>query len=198
MGAMTDPEHVVDVRWHQGLDADAALRAHVAVVVGTRADAVSVGRLCPRCASDDHGRPWSDHGVQVSLARAGPHVVTAVATVAVGIDAQSVASLASAARGLWDDRGIWDDLGLGLEGSSPAERAALWCRLEAVAKLTGDGLSRAFDGQSLDPYEGAYDGVYDVRDLAAPEGFAAAVAVHRRADAAESTPPPRAGPPELG
>src|ERR1700753_3122575 len=112
------------VAWHVDGDADAALRSHVAAVVGTDPHAVRVGRLCAACGSADHGRPWADHGVQVSLARSGPHLVTAVAFVPVGVAVESVAPV----------DGAWDDLGAVEPADTPAARAARWCRLEAVAK----------------------------------------------------------------
>jgi 4'-phosphopantetheinyl transferase len=153
----------VDIAWHASQDADAALRSHVGTVVGTDPSAVRVGRLCPRCGSGAHGRPWADaqvaDAVHVSVARSGPHLVTAVAGVPVGVDVESVAAV---------DR-AWDDLALSQVASSAVERAAVWCRIEAVAKLTGAGLALPRDGVPLDEY--------DVRDLVAPDGYAAAVAV---------------------
>jgi 4'-phosphopantetheinyl transferase len=152
----------VDVAWHSAPHADEALRTHVASVVGADPATVRVGRVCPRCGSAAHGRPWTDHDVHVSVARSGPHLVTAVAAVPVGVDVESVASV---------DR-AWEDLGLTRPAHSPAERAAVWCRIEAVAKLTGAGLTLPRDDVRLEEY--------DVEDVTAPDGFAAAVAVHRR------------------
>jgi 4'-phosphopantetheinyl transferase len=155
------PASTVDVAWHASGDADALLRSHVASVVGAEPGEVRVGRLCPRCGSASHGRPWTSHDVHVSVARSGPHVVTAVASVPVGVDVESVGAVDLA----------WGDLGLARPAASRAERAAVWCRIEAVAKLTGQGLTLPRDDLRLE--------AYDVRDLDAPAGFAAAVAVER-------------------
>lgn len=153
----------VDVAWHADSDADAALRDHVAAVVGVERAHVRVGRLCPRCGSASHGRPWADHDVHVSLARSGPHLVTAVSRVPVGVDVESVAAVGRA----------WPDLGVRTPTGTLQEQAALWCRIEAVAKLTGRGLSAPAYDVWLD--------AYDVRDLAAPESYVAAIATYRRA-----------------
>lgn len=150
--------------WHDATtDADAALGAHVAGVVGVPAGAVDVGRLCPRCGSADHGRPWASHGVHVSLARSGPHLVTAVSTTGpVGVDVECVADVASA----WDDLSALLDPGTVVRGT----RAALWCRTEAMLKRDGTGLSARRERRTPED-----DHLVD--DLAAPAGYCAAVAV---------------------
>ena len=40
-------------------DADRALAAHVADVVGVQPDEIRVGRHCPACGAVSHGRPWA-------------------------------------------------------------------------------------------------------------------------------------------
>jgi 4'-phosphopantetheinyl transferase len=160
---VTPVDHGVTVRWFDAdHEADAALRAHVALVTGAEPDDVEVGRRCPRCGSAEHGRPWASHGVHVSLARSGPHLVTAVSTVGpVGVDVESLAQVERA----------WDDVSALVEPEnlpSGTARAGLWCRTEAVLKRDGNGVAGASDAhQHLTSY---------VDDLVAPSGYCAAVA----------------------
>jgi 4'-phosphopantetheinyl transferase len=156
-------DHGVTVRWHDATtDSDDALRTHVAGVVGVEPEVVEVGRLCQRCGSASHGRPWSSHGVHVSLARSGPHLVTAVSTTGpVGVDVESVADVDRA----WDDLSSLLDPGTVALGTA---RAALWCRTEAVLKRDGTGLSAAPDRRTVEVF---------VDDLVAPAGYCAAVAL---------------------
>ncbi len=162
---MTTDGGPVTVRWHEATtDADEALRVHVAEVAGVEPATVEVGRLCGRCGSSDHGRPWAGHGVHVSLARSGPHLVTAVSTTGpVGVDVESETAV---------DR-AWPDL-TPLAGPPPAGvgRAAWWCRLEAVLKRDGIGFADGVDGGHVDEEL--------VDDLAAPTGYRAAIAVTSR------------------
>jgi 4'-phosphopantetheinyl transferase len=160
----------VTVCWHDALtDADEALRTHVAVVVGVEPGSVDVGRLCGQCGSSEHGRPWAAGGVHVSLARSGPHLVTAVsASGPVGVDVASVADV---------DR-AWDDVSSLVGGQTPEDataRAALWCRTEAALKRAGTGFSTTDVG---DMAAGGHVG-----DLGAPPGFCAAVAYDASDDA---------------
>ena len=166
MTGVPAPDVTTDVRWHSSdTGADEALRIHVGAVVGVRPGSVKVGRLCGRCGSVEHGRPWADHGVHVSLARSGRHLVTAVSTSGpVGVDVESVDAV---------DR-AWEDLSA-LWGSEPVPegtgRAAWWCRLEAALKRDGAGLA--------DPVDLALVDRRRVDDLVAPAAYCAAVAVTR-------------------
>jgi 4'-phosphopantetheinyl transferase len=152
----------VTVGWHVGsAGADEALRLHVARVVEVEADEVTVGRLCPRCGSTGHGRPWASHGAHVSLARSAPHLVTAVSTRGpVGVDVEEVERV---------DR-AWADLAPVLEclDVPVGDRARLWCRTEAALKRAGTGFAP--------PYDVGVRTRGRVDDVAAPEGFCAAVA----------------------
>jgi 4'-phosphopantetheinyl transferase len=147
----------VTVCWHDAAsEADDALRAHVGTVLGLDPGSVDVGRLCGSCGSSEHGRPWAGHGVEVSLARSGPHLVTAVSTAGrVGVDVESVARVHAATESLPD------------LGTSPAQ---CWCRAEAALKREGTGLSTPRELTSA----AAAD---HVLDLEAPPGHRAAVAV---------------------
>jgi len=153
------------VQWHDATtEADTALRDHVATVVGVQPETVEVGRICGRCGSSEHGRPWAGHGVHVSLARSGPHLVTAVSTTGpVGVDVEDVAAV---------DR-AWPDLAP-LAGPIPdgVGHAPWWCRLEAVLKRDGVGLADGLHVVDVD------DELVD--DLVAPTGYCAAIAVTAR------------------
>ena len=88
----------VDVAWHDAsVDADAAVAAQLRRN-GSGTGDVRTGRLCARCGSSAHGRPWATYDgryVPVSLARSGPHLVTALRTDgAVGVDVESIAEVA--------------------------------------------------------------------------------------------------------
>jgi 4'-phosphopantetheinyl transferase len=161
---VTPVDHGVSVRWFAaGVDANAALRDHVAAVAGVEPGSVEVGRLCGHCGSADHGRPWASHGVHVSLARAGDHLVTAVSTAGpVGVDVEAVSEVDRA----WDDvSSLLEPHGV-IEGSG---RAALWCSTEAALKRQGTGF-RPIRSDAVPEPTGYVD------DLVAPAGFCAAVA----------------------
>jgi 4'-phosphopantetheinyl transferase len=155
----------VDVRWHVGRSTDEALVEHARSVTGTDAAAVRVGRLCPQCGSASHGRPWVEvregyAGLQASVARSGPHVVTALADGPVGVDVEDVAAVA---RG-WDPALV---LAGDERADSDEDRARAWTRKEAVLKARGTGLATPMTTVVL------VDS--DWTDLAAPPGHVAAV-----------------------
>lgn len=152
--------------WHYGgLASDEALQVHVARTLDTTPGHVAVGRQCPWCGSDRHGRPWvrtaDGRRPHVSLARAGGHLVTAVSpSLRTGIDVESVRAV--------DQR--WDPtlvLHPTERADSPEERAAMWCRKEAILKALGTGLRR--------PMSQIRCRDWPVEDIAAPPGLAAAV-----------------------
>lgn len=156
----------LEVRWHPSTaDADTAAAAHVRAVLG--AGVVRVGRQCPQCGSATHGRPWARHEgrpVPVSLARSGPHLVTAVGTSgAVGVDVESVAAV----NAHWDPDLV---LAAGEEARTGIERARAWARKEALLKAYGVGLAEPAEASRLVDFPG------EVTDLAAPDGYVAAAA----------------------
>lgn len=166
---MTSP----DIVWHDGRrGSDAALRAHVAASHGVDETQVRVGRHCKWCGSDAHGHPWAltadGRRPHVSLARAAGHLVTALCDQPVGIDIESVRSV--------DER--WDPalvLHPTETAGSPSERAAMWCRKEAILKATGDGLEVAMSSVRCADW--------DIEDLPTPPGLWASVAVLQSAQA---------------
>jgi 4'-phosphopantetheinyl transferase len=123
-----------------------------------------------------------------SLSRAREVVLLAVARVEVGVDVEHGAHLPADPEGL---------SGLARRVLTPREHAAfaripsaarsgallaLWARKEALLKALGTGLARAPDTLhvGLGP-RGAAQGRFRTRDLAAPPGFAASLAVAGRA-----------------
>ena len=150
-------------------DADEILRARVAALRGVPLQEVRVGRACPRCGADAHGRPWALVGtleVPVSLSRCGEHLMTAVVPAgAVGVDLESVAAVA---RG-WDEDLVLHprERDRGAPGTD-RERAAVWARKEAVLKMLGTGLATPMSTVDLADH--------DVTDVPAPPGHVAALA----------------------
>ena len=124
------------------------------------------GRLCPRCGSSRHGRPWlRAYGVahHVSLSRSGGHLVTVLADAPVGIDVESVADVA---RG-WDPSLV---LAPGEDAATDEDRARAWSRKEAVLKQRGTGLAIPMTSVVLADLADA-----QWADLDAPPGYVAAV-----------------------
>ena len=172
---------VVDVRWHVGLSTDEALVEHARVVTGANAAAVRVGHLCPQCGSASHGRPWVEvregyaaRRLEASVARSGPHVVTALADVPVGVDVEDVAAVA---RG-WDPTLV---LARDERADSDEDRARAWTRKEAVLKARGTGLATLMTTVVLADT--------DWTDLAAPPGHVAAVSRGTRRSPADPAAP---------
>lgn len=137
------------VVWGRGSSSggpDDLLRRAVAAHLEVDAEEVQTGRLCPRCASTDHGRPVvlragraSGRGerrpVHVSLSRAAGRTVVAVTTAGpVGVDVEHVdaAGFDTFARvGLHRDEADGD----------AAWRTRTWVRKESLVKATGHGLA---------------------------------------------------------
>ena len=174
----------VEVRWHRGRTNDEALADHTrAATGGDPALAIEVGRLCPQCGSATHGRPRvavpgrrTARPVEVSVARSGPHVLTALADRPVGVDVEHVGDVA---RG-WDPALV---LAPGERADSAEAQARSWARKEAVLKARGTGLAVPMTLVVL--------AEVDSTDLPAPPGYVAALGT----DAASGiSPAGRAGP----
>jgi len=179
----------VSVRWHSNeYDAAAVVRAELSARYGVRD--VSVGRLCGRCGSSGHGRPWARvggrHRVAVSWSRAEGHLVTAISpTRPVGVDVEAVRQVSA----LWP---LAEALGPGEHAGDVEELTWLWVAKEAILKAKGVGLSEPMDQFCVRDYAG------DLLRLDAPPGLVAAVALHplrSRASGARPGPatPGRAG-----
>jgi 4'-phosphopantetheinyl transferase len=156
------PDVAAHIAWHSAsLGASTALETHARSLLGP--GAVTSGRLCPACGSDAHGRPWVRHVgrmVHVSLSRSGPHLMTAIADVAVGVDVE-VAAI-----------GVLPELVLAPGESDDLESgdlARVWARKEAILKARGTGLTTPMSEVVLAQERW--------QDLAAPEGYVAALAV---------------------
>jgi len=165
---------LMDVRWVDSQThaspsgANEALRDQIAALLGP--GEIVMGRLCPRCGSASHGRPWARHrdrDVLVSLSRSREHLVTAVSEDReVGIDVESVLDVAAT----WAGDVV---LAPGEQAQTPLERARIWVAKEAVLKAYGVGLSRPMTDISVAEFDG------DLTELEAPDGFVAAVALLR-------------------
>ncbi|WP_129670045.1 4'-phosphopantetheinyl transferase family protein [Phytoactinopolyspora endophytica] len=151
-------------------NADAVLRFRVADLLCVAEGVVRVGRLCGRCGSAAHGRPWArmtgaPAQVGVSLSRSGSHLLTAVTTTHdIGVDIESVAAVDAG----WEPRLVLHPAEAELVRTA-GERAAMWCRKEAILKALGDGLDTPMASIRVADFE--------VIDVPAPEGYRAAYAI---------------------
>ncbi|MDT0263435.1 4'-phosphopantetheinyl transferase family protein [Jatrophihabitans lederbergiae] len=155
------------------------LRSVAAILVGVDPGAVVVDRTCPTCGGQ-HGKPYiQNSGLHVSVSHSGTLVVVATTFAgAVGVDVEQVrsADISSLATRVCAP---------GESISGPAEFYPLWCRKEAVAKATGEGLVVPFSEVVVRPMTEqagleAYRGrpiACAMADLEVKTGYAGAVAV---------------------
>ena len=155
-------------------DADRALADHLLDVLGP--GPVVLGRLCPVCGSDRHGRPYARHDgsrVAISLSRSGSHLVTAIRTdggAMIGVDVERIGEVTRRVR--YADLVHPDDAHL-LEPVAGADRTAyLWVAKEAALKAEGVGLTRPMPQVRLADH--------DLQVVEAPEGCLAVVCLGRR------------------
>ena len=159
---------------------------------------------CPRCGAA--GKPVLAPGARpapsFSLTHSGDMVIVAVAGRPVGVDVERDAArcVCSLAQALHPADAAW---AAGL--AEPERHEAIitcWVRAEAVLKCTGQGIGHGLGGFPVRPGAAAGPGVSGcaVRQLPAPEGYLAAVAL-----AGARPPVPRArgggpggGPPMTG
>ncbi|WP_192498643.1 4'-phosphopantetheinyl transferase family protein [Ornithinimicrobium pratense] len=133
-----------------------------------------MGRLCPQCGSDRHGRPWARHtrgagagrssrDVHVSLSRGGGYVVTAASLRGhLGVDVEVVQDVARD----WPGDLV---LAAGESATSAVARARCWAAKEAVLKRRGTGLAVPMSTVLLRREHGLVD-------LPAPDGLVAVLA----------------------
>ncbi|MFJ3722518.1 4'-phosphopantetheinyl transferase family protein [Streptomyces sp. NPDC090045] len=173
-------QHAADRRRHRA--AHCALRHILAGCTGQEPAALRTERRCPRCGPSPHGKPvWSAGAgraaVDVNLSHSDHIAMVAVARapLSVGIDVERVRAGIRWATVLADP-----DAGSGL---SDQDGTRIWTRLEAVGKAAGTGmadrpvLGGAQPGGWTAASVPALGGGWSVRDLAAPQGFVAALAV---------------------
>jgi 4'-phosphopantetheinyl transferase len=168
---------------HGAASADVVLRTEVARFHGVAASAVVLRHTCPRCGSDEHGRPAVmataaiRHPAWISVARAGELSVVAVTDagpVGVDVEVEGAASFSG-----------FDDVALhpGERASGADEATRAWVRKEALLKAHGLGLAVDprdvhLDDDGLVAWESEHPAPSAVwlRDLAVP-GHVAAVVV---------------------
>ncbi|MFI1445274.1 4'-phosphopantetheinyl transferase family protein [Streptomyces fructofermentans] len=182
-------QRAVDRRRYRA--AHCALRHILAGYTGEAPAELRFHRFCPRCGPAVHGKPiWAvDSGqvaLDVSLSHSDQVAMVAVCRppLAVGVDVERVRAGVNWSAVLVDD------------GSGPhladREGTQVWTRLEAVGKAAGTGVVDLPRIGELRP-DGWADarvpgvpGVWFVRAVEAPEGFAAALAVNDLPDGTES------------
>ncbi|MCX5199536.1 4'-phosphopantetheinyl transferase superfamily protein [Streptomyces sp. NBC_00249] len=164
------------------LTAHVALRVLLGARLGVAADRVRFRREpCP-CCGEPHGRPApAGTGVPLhfSLSHSGDLALIAFASTPVGIDVQTVGTVAAADEheGVLHPREE-DELDACAAADRPAAFARAWVRKEAYLKGLGTGLARS---PSLD-YLGSGAAAagppgWHIEDLAVPDGYAGAVAL---------------------
>ncbi|MEU7039441.1 4'-phosphopantetheinyl transferase superfamily protein [Streptomyces varsoviensis] len=172
-----------------------ALRSLAAHHLGCRPADVPLVRHCPRCGTGDHGRLvlTGPAAVHLSLSHSADLAAIALCGGPVGVDVERVRPDVD-----------WQRLAkrvLAPREAPPQGRERnwfeLWTAKEAVLKLAGRGFAQPLSGitftapdaagwsrAGVAPRTGTAEDVGWVRRLSAPAGFAAALAVARRA------PPP--------
>ncbi|MFH8489199.1 4'-phosphopantetheinyl transferase family protein [Streptomyces longisporoflavus] len=173
--------------------AHSALRRHLGARLSVDPAAVELVRLpCPLCGGP-HGRPAvaSGAGPHFSLSHTDGLALLAFADRPVGADVERLPSeevLTDVAASLHPRE--QDELAGLPVAERPLAFARCWTRKEACLKGTGEGLAGGgmatlLVGTGPEPL-----GVpgWTVRDVAVPEGYAAAVAVADRADRSPSSP----------
>lgn len=162
------------------LVAHVALRVLLGERLGLAPEAVRLGRAACPCCGAPHGRPVVEGGgAHFSLSYSGPLVLLGLGPAPLGVDVERVPSPALVA-----------DTTPALHPAERAELASLddelrpaafaraWARKEAYLKGIGTGLGRsaARDYVGTRPTPAPGPGGWTIRDVAAPAGFAAAVA----------------------
>ncbi|MEU9231497.1 4'-phosphopantetheinyl transferase family protein [Streptomyces subrutilus] len=165
---------------HRYLASHLGLRVLLGSYLGLAPHEVALVReTCP-CCGGPHGRPAVAGGpLHFSLSHSGDVAYLAFAGVPVGIDVEETPS----AEALADVLPLLHpaeiaELNALPEADRPAGLARVWCRKEACLKAEGTGLALGL----TDPYVGSAPAPapvpgWTLRDLPAPEGYAAALAL---------------------
>ncbi|MCB5179845.1 4'-phosphopantetheinyl transferase family protein [Streptomyces antimicrobicus] len=156
------------------------LRVLLGNALGLPPEAVELGREDCHCCGEPHGRPVVvGGGVRFSLSHSGDVAYVALAAVPVGVDVEAVPSAAAVADVLNTLHARETaELRALPEAARPPALARLWARKEAYLKATGAGLALGL----AEPYVGSAQAPapvagWDLSDLPAPAGYAAALAV---------------------
>jgi 4'-phosphopantetheinyl transferase len=167
---------------HRYQVAHVMLRRVLAGYTGTPPDHLRLGReRCPRCGAP--GKPVLAPGARpapsFSLTHSGDMVIIAVAGRPVGVDVERDAArcVCSLAQALHPADAAW------VAGLAEPDRheaiITCWVRAEAALKCTGQGIGHGLGGFPVRPGGTAGPGANGctMRQLAAPEGYRAAVAL---------------------
>ncbi|MET0297145.1 MAG: hypothetical protein ABW024_07060 [Microbacterium sp.] len=145
----------------------AAGDALLARLVGELGFTAAIGRRCPVCGADDHGRPVTTAPVALSLSYAGSMVAGAAVRLedaaSVGIDIEP------------SDRDTGDLRALFAPATPPD--IAGWTRIEAVLKADGRGIRIEPSSVVIDGSVATRPGPFDVRTIPGPAGFVISCAV---------------------
>jgi 4'-phosphopantetheinyl transferase len=160
--------------------ATAVLKLAAGARLGLAPDRVVIDRTCGDCGRP-HGRPrLPGQDLAVSISHSGDRVLVAITAGApVGVDVEQISQV---------DPGelAGHVLAAGEAAPTRPEFFCYWTRKEAVVKATGDGLRMALTEVAVTPpgapprllrYGGRADLVASLADLAAGDGYAAALAV---------------------
>jgi 4'-phosphopantetheinyl transferase len=169
---------------HRYQVAHVMLRRVLASYTGTPPGQLPLGRQqCPRCGAAGKPvllpGPGADTAPSFSLAHSGDMVIVAVAGSPVGVDVERDAAgcVCSLAGALHPADAAW----LAALGEPERHEAIItcWVRAEAVLKCTGQGIGHGLGGFPVRPGGAAGPGASGctVRQLVAPEGYRAAVAL---------------------
>ncbi|HWI43637.1 MAG TPA: 4'-phosphopantetheinyl transferase superfamily protein [Nocardioides sp.] len=158
----------------------AAARLLLGAATSTPPEKVVWGRHpCPSCG-EPHGRPRAEGAsVEFSLSHTPGAVLIAVADVPVGVDVERHADDPVRLASLLHPRETAEVLDCSDRGEAAVRFTRAWSRTEAYLKGIGIGLGRDphLDYLGTDPAPGRTLGGWTVRDVTAPEGYGAALAV---------------------